>query len=282
MLVYVDESYRRADEPNCKSTFAAVCIREEKYRAFDTDLLKLKKHYWKIQAPSDLELKGRLLLSEHAIELPKNREFIRQLIALMKEHEVVPFAVVQDGSLQLSSIQGDHLPTLYRNVLRRVNRYMSEKCSANETAVLFYDSVDHMTNQRIAISFNNFMFKHTLGAQLHRVLPVLNFSDSLVTPGVQIADVIAYCANERAVERGSHAMRGHLEEFFQQFRELTFNWEQPDENFTLWGFQRVGFGAAVIEEETIEAKVEAVEAAEAAEAEAAVEQRKITKGARKE
>jgi hypothetical protein len=242
MLVYVDESYRKADEPNCKSTFAAVCIQEERYRAFDTDLFKLKKHYWKIQESLALELKGRLLLSQRAIELPKNREFIRQLVALMREYRVVPFAVVQDGSLQLSSIKGDYLPNLYRNVLRRVDRYMVEK-HPDKMAVLFYDSVDHETNRKIAVSFNNFMFKHQSGVQLQHVLPVLNFSDSLVTPGIQVADVLAYCVNERYRERaGLHDSRGHLEEFFQEFRGLTFNDEHPDEGYTVWGFGFAGLG----------------------------------------
>ena len=67
MLAYVDESYREENTPNCKSTFAAVCIHEARYREFDTDLFKLKKHFWKIQNPADLELKGRLLLSERAL-----------------------------------------------------------------------------------------------------------------------------------------------------------------------------------------------------------------------
>lgn len=137
MLVYMDESYREATTPNCKSSFAAVLIREDRYRAFDKDLFKLKKHFWKIQEPAQLELKGRLLLSERAIELPKNREFVRQLIALLKEYGVVPFAVVQDGSLPLATLKGDHLPSLYRAVLRRVDRYMVEKHSGYH-GVLFF------------------------------------------------------------------------------------------------------------------------------------------------
>lgn len=38
MLVYVDESYREQETPNCKSTFAAICIPEGHYREFDIDL----------------------------------------------------------------------------------------------------------------------------------------------------------------------------------------------------------------------------------------------------
>ena len=237
MLVYVDESYQAPNVPNCKSTFAAVCVPEDTYRRFDTDLFKLKKHFWKIQQPSDLELKGRLLLNKNALELPKNREFIRQLTALMKEYSIVPFAVVQDGSLQLSGIQDDLLPQLYRGVLHRVDRYVSENHS-QQSAILFFDGIDHKTNQKIAISFNNFMFRHVRGTKLTHVLPVPNFSDSKVTPGIQLADVVAYCVNERYI---SHfAADPHLEEAFEEFRELTYTYQNQEDGVTVWGFSRIG------------------------------------------
>ena len=236
MLVYVDESYREAATPNSKSTFAAVCIREDKYRAFDKEFFKLKKHFFKIQEPYEVELKGRLLLSARAITLPRNREFVRQLVALMRECEVVPFAVVQEGSLQLSALAPDHLPGMYRAVLRRVDRYMNEKYQ-KYCGVLFFDGIDHQTNQKVAVAFNNFMFRHAAGGQMQHVLPVPNFSDSVVTPGIQLADVIAYCVNERYVAYGK---RDHLEEFFKAFRELSFTYENPDEGVVMWGFQRLG------------------------------------------
>lgn len=238
MLVYVDESYQAAQVPNCKSTFAAACIPEERYRSFDTDFFNLKRHFWKhIREPSDLELKGRNLLSSGALELPKNRDLIRQLVILMKEYGIVPFAVVQEGSLQLSSLSQVELPPLYRAVLRRIDRLMVET-RPKEQAILFFDGIDHQTNQKIAIAFNGYMFRHFRGSQLSNVLPVPNFSDSRVTPGIQIADVLAYCVNERYI---THAHQGeHLEEFFEQFRALSFNYENPDENFRMWGFTQLG------------------------------------------
>jgi len=244
MLVYVDESYHASDVPNCKSTFAAVCIPQEPYRAFDTDFFKLKKHFWKhVQEPSDLELKGRNLLSEHALELPKNRDFIGQLITLMKEYHIVPFAVVQEGSMQLSSINQKELPRLYRAVLGRVDRFLIETAPAQK-AILFFDGIDHQTNQKIAVSFNAFMFRHFRGSQLLHLLPVPNFSDSVVTPGIQIADVLAYCVNERYTRHPHQS--DHLEAFFQQFRELSFTYENPEENILMWGFSQIGLGSAPV------------------------------------
>ncbi len=125
MLVFVDESYRKSEEPNAKSTFSAVLIQEQRYREFDTKLFELKKVFWKVENSYDFELKGRDLLNERAINLPKNREFVSQLIFLSKEVGSVVFAVVQHGTLTLAS-QSKRLPNLYRTLLRRVNAFMQE------------------------------------------------------------------------------------------------------------------------------------------------------------
>ena len=232
MLVFVDESYRKAEEPNAKSTFGAVIIQEQRYRELDSKLFELKRHFWKIENSYDFELKGRDLLSKNAIELPKNREFVSQVIFLCKEVGSVLLAVVQHGTLTLAS-ESNRLPSLYRALLRRVNTFMEEKFP-NDRAVFFFDGIDRQTNRKIAVSFNNFMQKHHWGRAYQNVIPTPFFCDSEVSPGIQLADVLAYRVNERYVGR-----RGYIEEFFRQFRELAFNYQNPDENFDLWGFCQI-------------------------------------------
>jgi hypothetical protein len=119
VLVFVDESYRKSEEPNAKSTFGAVLIQEEKYRELDTKLY-------------------------------------------------------------------------------------------------------------------NFMLRHRWGKAYQNVMPTPFFCDSDVSPGIQVADVLAYCVNERYVGR-----RSHLEDYFKDFRDLTFNYQSPDENLNFWGFQMI-------------------------------------------
>ena len=232
MLVFVDESYSPEGTPNAKTTFAAALVSEKGYRDLERDLYKLRRHFFKNPDPYAVEFKGRLLLSERAIEMPKNREFIRQLIFLCKEHEVIPFAVVQDGSITLGS-QSDYLPNLYRGILWRVHSLLEQK-HPDKIATMFFDSIDHETNRRVAISFTNFMVRHFHGTHYQNVLPTPFFCDSSVTPPMQIADIVAYCVNQRYIGR-----RGRLEELFQGLRALTYNHQDPDQNLLLWGFQQI-------------------------------------------
>lgn len=232
MLVFVDESYRGATEPNAKTTFSAVLIHEQKYREFDTKLFELKRAIWHVENSYDLELKGRLLLTDRALNLPKNREFVSQQLFLCKEVGAVLFAVVQDGTITLAS-ESNRLPNLYRALLWRVNTFMQEKAPQDQ-AVFFFDGIDHATNRKVAISFNNFMQRRHWGRAYQNIIPTPFFSDSEVSPGNQLADVVAYCVNERYV-----GIRGYLEDYFQRLRELTYNYQNPDEDIALWGFQRI-------------------------------------------
>ena len=232
MLVFIDESYHDKDVPHPKSTFSAMLIQERKYREFDTKPFELKRHFWKVDNPYDMELKGRLLLNDRALTLPKTRDFVEQFIVLCKEVGAVFFAVVQEGTFTLAS-ESDKLPSLYRHLLRRVNTYMEDKHQEDQ-AVFFFDGIDHRTNQKIAISFNNFMYRHHWGQSSKNILPTPFFCDSEVSPGIQMADVMAYCVNQRYGGR-----RGRLEEIFQKFRELSYNHLDPEGDFTLWGVTMV-------------------------------------------
>ena len=233
MLVFVDESYNEKSVLHPKSTFSAVLIEEQKYREFDVKLFELKKHFWKVANPYDMELKGRELLKERALNLPKTRDFIEQFITLCKEIDAVFFAVVQEGTFPLAS-ESNKLPSLYRALMRRVNTFMLHK-KPEDQALFFFDGIDHQTNRKIAISFNNFMYRHRWGQLNRNILPTPFFCDSEVSPGIQMADVMAYCVNQRYGGR-----RGRLEDIFQRFRELSYNHADPDEDFTLWGVQMVG------------------------------------------
>ncbi len=232
MLVFIDESYDRATDLNPKSTFSAVLIEEHRSRALDAKLFELKRHFWRVQNSYEMELKGRLLLNSKALELPKNREFMGQFLSLFREIGAITFAVTQDGTFPLAS-KTDRLPNLYRALMWRVNSVMAERF-VDQHAIFFFDGIDHKTNQKIAISFTNFMLKHRWGQSYRNILPTPFFCDSEVTPGVQMADVIAYCVNE-----WHKGQRGVLDDYYKQFRELTNDYADESEELLLRGFQKI-------------------------------------------
>ncbi|KPJ58244.1 MAG: hypothetical protein AMS15_08875 [Planctomycetes bacterium DG_23] len=234
MLYFIDESYRLQEVPEPKSTFAGIMIKKQEVREFERHLFDLKKRFYKVHYPHQVEIKGRLLLSPRRIKSPKNRELVTELISLCREHEITPFAVVTTGSITLAS-QSRGLPDMYQGIIWRANNFMQQKYP-ERIALPIFDGIDRETNRKISISFNNFMHRHKRGQSYDHILTTPLFVNSVVSPAMQIADVIAYCVNERYMGRSAEP---ELEEFFQQFRDLTFNYQDPQDRFHLWGIQQI-------------------------------------------
>jgi len=234
MLAFIDESYRSDNTDNPKTTFGAVTISRERYRDLDKGLFELKQHFFKIERGFDLELKGRLLLNERKVTLPKNREFVRQVLGLLKEVGVVVFAVVQDGvqSMQSQTYDLDYLPNLYRQILRRINNYVAANHPDKVTSLVF-DAIDDSTNHRIARQIYNYFYLHRWGQGSRNLLFHPFFADSKISAGLELADILSYCVNERYIGR-----RGHIETFFQEFRELAYNHEEEPGRM-VWGIEMV-------------------------------------------
>jgi hypothetical protein len=234
MLAFIDESYRSDNTDNPKTTFGAVLIERERYRDLDKGVFELKQHFFKVQRGFDLELKGRFLLGERKIILPKNREFIRQVLSLLKEHNVTVFAVVQDGIQNMTSLKTDanYLPNLYRHILRRINSF-AETTSPEKLVSLVFDGIDDATNHKIGRQIYNYFYLHRWGQGAKNILFHPFFADSKISAGIELADILAYCVNERYIGR-----RDYIEEFFQNFRELSYNHEQ-EPGKTMWGIQAI-------------------------------------------
>lgn len=243
MLVFVDESYHSLASGEAFTTFAALCLTEDNSPILARRLFNLKKLFWKVCEPTERELKGRRLLSNRGINLPKNRDLVEQLIALCKEVSAVPLAVIKKGPVTSLASRTDFLPEMYRQLLQRVNTFVSDNYPG-QTAIMLFDARDDNTNQRIAVSFSNFLFRSPWGQKLDKVLDTPFFVNSAVTPGIQIADVTAYCVNQRYAGR-----RGFIEDFSRMFRELSFNREDLESGKHLWGFQRLPDQGATMEEE---------------------------------
>lgn len=59
------------------------------------------------------------------------------------------------------------------------------------------------------------------------------FADSTISAGLELADILAYCVNERYIGR-----REHIEEFFLNFRDLAYNHEE-EPGKTVWGIEQI-------------------------------------------
>lgn len=218
MFAFIDESYQEIERTGVFFTsYSAVCLSRDGSRNFSRDLCNLKRVFWKIDDPTEKELKGSLLLTERALTMPKNREFMEQILSLLRLHAIRIFATTTKGPL--GTLQSKLLPQSFQFLIERINLYASETCPGGKAALVF-DSIEDKSNKTVAQSVTNFLYRHPFGQSFDHVLDFPLFGDSVTTPGLQIADLTAYCINSRYFGR-----RGYLEDVFLQMRELTKDWE---------------------------------------------------------
>ncbi|MCA1960011.1 MAG: DUF3800 domain-containing protein, partial [Desulfomonile sp.] len=125
-----------------------------------------------------------------------------------------------------------YLPNLYRQILRRINSYVADT-HGDKLASLVFDAVDDSTNHRIARQIYNYFYLHRWGQGSNNLLFHPFFADSKISAGLELADILSYCVNERYIGR-----RGHIETFFQEFRNLAHNHEEEPGKM-VWGIEMI-------------------------------------------
>jgi len=242
MLVFIDESYQIRGTNDVWIALSAVCLPKEVSRDVSRELFNLKRRFWKVSAPDDIELKGSKLLGTRGIQSPRNRDFVQEVISLCRICGLVPFAVAQQHpeGMELSRLkEAGMLPDLHRGVLRRVDRLVIDKYS-ERLAVLCFDERSRQENRHISRAFRNYLFKSAEGRDLQHIVETPFFYDSQITPAGEIADIVAYVMCARYAGRRRDNDRA-MEGFFKDFRSLTHNPQMDDwSGNRLWGFSALG------------------------------------------
>jgi hypothetical protein len=81
------------------------------------------------------------------------------------------------------------LPTQYFYMLKRIQLY----CQNHHypMALVIFDEQDRNKDKKISIAFNNFLYQSALGKSFDKILEVPLFANSQITPGIQLADLMA-------------------------------------------------------------------------------------------
>ena len=221
MLVFVDESeWPRPATPGGYTVWAAIGVHSERQREFFREVFNLEKKFWKSDEPYDFEIKGRLLLSRRGMTSPKKKEFVEEILSLCKSGDVVAFAVGLRYP-QTAAMEGVE-PDTFRVIsalCERVETMMDEQ-RPDETAVMVFDSQEDNKDRARALEFGNYTYGTPVGRGMTHVVSTPLFVSSLVTKGVQVADLFAYALAQQNMGRSD------VNPFCDRIREL--EWKSSD------------------------------------------------------
>jgi hypothetical protein len=189
----------------------AVCIKESdagtlirRLFAFRRDLLGKMT-----LSRAEQELKATELLSRGPLR--KNaakREFVETLFEYLRDFPITIFAIVMERPTEKPYRGPEVLQRQYWWLLERVNRCLATDYPG-QMAIPIFDGQDPTSNRMLSDSFTSFMARTAIGQAMNRIVPTLLFTDSSLTPGLQIADLCAY------------VLRVHHEEELFRTRDVT-------------------------------------------------------------
>jgi len=247
MWVYFDESGHPHPNDSCpKSVLVAVCIEESINRDMTRNLHNMKKD---LLGTEDCELKGSSLLRKSTFEkVVKKRELVECFFNYLRDLPFTVFAMIMPRPSRVPNWNLTSLPNQYEFLLLRVQNLALEM---DDKALLIFDDggpsgiwQEHGPSDiNLARAITNYLFRHAVGKSLDRIYEVPMFVKSLITPGVQIADMIARCIRIYE-EKGLYTATRSTDPFESAIRRYYGIIEDKkrdfiDESTTMYGFSRL-------------------------------------------
>ena len=195
MLVFIDQSGDiHPKDSTRRPVLAAVCLRETRSRDLSRQMFNIKKRL--TEKPEEFELKGHKLLTRKTFEKrPAKRELVESTFELISNLDLTAFAIVMERPSVIPALQPGMLPNQYRYILQRVNLLL-EADFENDMALLIFDGQGPNFGRDLSSAISGFLFKHAEGQSYTRIVETPLFVDSKITPGIQIADMIASCVRQ--------------------------------------------------------------------------------------
>jgi len=116
-------------------------------------------------------------------------------------------------------------------LLQRINDFTALR-AVDDLAIPVIDSVEDKANRSVSEAMSNFLFRHYFGQTFAHIVDFPTFGDSRTTPGLQLADFVAYCVNSHAAGR----REAELVDAYNKLKGLTHNWTDGN-RVTDWGFR---------------------------------------------
>lgn len=189
MLVFADQSGTIHHKDSVlRPVLLTLCMMENDVGDLTRRIHNIKEN---IFGPEDennpREIKAVNLLNPKSLtHRTKNKELADQVLTTIAGYNVAIFAAVMERPDQpLSRESVTALPNRYRFLLDRISHEAEIKKSV---ALLVFD--EEAQDKIMWRAINNYLFKHNVGKGLY-VLEMPLFVKSIITPGVQVADLMA-------------------------------------------------------------------------------------------
>jgi hypothetical protein len=195
MLVFIDESgHPRPGDPTTHPVILAACFKESDMGRLTRTMFAMRRSILGKTALTEAEEEGKaakMLSRRSLLKSASKRAWAEAVFDHLRDFEAVTFAIVMERPTKVPYTGDDFLPTQFRWLLERIERFM-EHDHPGHFAIPIFDGQDPTSNKNFTRCFTSYMARHKGGRAMQHIVPSPLFVDSSITPGIQIADIFAY------------------------------------------------------------------------------------------
>jgi len=232
MLVFIDESgIPHPNDASFKPVVAAICLPESQHRKIDKQLFSMKL---KFLGNPEKEIKAKKLLKPYVFEnKPEYRELVDSVFDIIRETEnLAIYATITERPSRVPDCTEGYLPIQFRRLLERINYHLNEHCNQEEMAILIYDGDGRGgIKGGLCSTINAYLIRSKEGIGMPRIITTPFFVNSIITPGIQIADLVAGCIRlyeEREINekmKTSQILSSAIYRYHKIIESRTYNYE---------------------------------------------------------
>lgn len=226
MLAFADQSGTiHKNDPVLRPVLLTLCMMEPDVGDLTRRIHNVKERIFGLEDENNpMEMHAKNFINPKCLTKKlKNKELVDEVFNLMLGYKVAVFAAVMHRpEMNLPDENADVLPNRYRFLLERVSHFAEENKSL---ALLVYD--EESTEKIRWRAINNFLFKHSVGKELY-ILEMPLFVKSIITPGIQIADLMAsvvrhYYEKNLDEKTPENPFENWIRELYSIIQNLTYN-----------------------------------------------------------
>lgn len=232
----------------------SLCIRNDYWRALDREFLALKNRFFRTeignQRPEYFEIKGSELTRPGNRTNKRGHQFIKQVLALCGKYNATLFSIVfvKDAAKPTSkqSLYTMALQYLCERFQVHLEESGQENPNASNNSILILDSRMHNIDLEVAKSHMSFIFGHETGRTCDKILEAPMFTNSVLTVGLQIVDIVGSCVYSNFYQRNCIFIKGaldysHMAYYWPQLDALQFKSKKLYEGHNRNGFRVIDF-----------------------------------------
>lgn len=229
MLFFIDDSWQTIDG-HPVGALGGVVIAAERYNDFCSAFYGIKKDVLGAQELSDSEIKGQAAFAKSAFkrqDLHGDSHWLKvidKLFNCLARFNAKAFAIFTTDPtlLTLRNPSSTELSKPYKQMLFDFRAYMQNE-APDRLATLNFDLRGVREDEAAARAIQNFLVR-TRGGWRDHFIQVPSFTVSSVSPGLQVADVVAYLA----AHQFSATARSELQPYKARLWGLRYEFDGAD------------------------------------------------------